>query len=449
MSNTMWTMLAALGGELLLVVVVLLAVAFVRSRAQHKRDLEAVRSLVAKIRKGKPEREQKIAAFLEQRMGLSGDALNQAKVAMLRAELGLLQRFAGVYRQRDAALAARFHDDLFAALEPYHALVASADAGADVSAAATADALVEPVEARELERLRKENARLSDELQITMETMSRMLNEYSSMFVGGEPDDAAPISAKIGGAAVAAAVAAAAAATADAQDIDDGIEIAGVVDEPMPANAADDDVEVAIVNASDLEVAELPEVDVAEDAAANAGVNDPADSIFDEVERHAGGEADAVADADMGNIEIAAADEDPAGDEPAAAVDGSAETELDTANGPGGEDDEIEAILEQAKSRETTARSDPAEDVARHAASNTPDAAGEVLAEAPGTLEEGEAEIVDFGDAEAVDDIDDLFDAASGDGSERPSDEAAIEQGSADADPAGDARAQAKSRTGG
>lgn len=446
MSNTMWTMLAALGGELLLVVVVLLAVAFVRSRAQHKRDLEAVRSLVAKIRKGKPEREQKIAAFLEQRMGLSGDALNQAKVAMLRAELGLLQRFAGVYRQRDAALAARFHDDLFAALEPYHALVASADA----SAAATADALVEPVEARELERLRKENARLSDELQITMETMSRMLNEYSSMFVGGEPDDAAPISAKIGGAAVAAAVAAAAAAaTADAQDIDDGIEIAGVVDEPMPANAADDDVEVAIVNASDLEVAELPEVDVAQDAAANAGVDDPADSICDEVERQAGGEADAVADVELGNVEIAAADEEPAGDEPAAAVDGSAGTQLDTADGPGGEDDEIEAILRQAKSRETTARSDPAEDVARHVTSNTPDAAGEVLAEAPGTLEEGEAEIVDFGDAEAFDDIDDLFDAASGDGSEGPFDEAAIEQGSADPDPVGDARAQAKSRTGG
>ena len=300
------------------------------------------------------------------------------------------------------------------------------------------------VEASELERLRKENARLSDELQITMETMSRMLNEYSSMFVGGEPDDAAPISAKIGGAAVAVAAAAAAAATADAQHIDDGIEIAGVVDEPMPANTVDDGVEVAIVNASDLEVAKLPEVDVTEDAAANAGVNDPADSIFDEVERQAGGEADAVADADMGNIEIATADE-----EPAAAVDGSAETQLDTANGPGGEDAEIEAILEQAKSRETTARSDPVEDVATHVTSNTPDAAGEVLVEAPGTLEEGEAEIVDFGDAEAVDDIDDLFDAASGDGSERPFDEAVIEQGSADADPAGDAQSQAKTRTGG
>ena len=41
----------------------------------------------------------------------------------------------------------------------------------------------------EIERLKAENERLSEELRVTMDTMGRMLNEYSSMFAGGAEND--------------------------------------------------------------------------------------------------------------------------------------------------------------------------------------------------------------------------------------------------------------------
>ena len=40
-----------------------------------------------------------------------------------------------------------------------------------------------------MQRLKEENERLSDELRVTMDTMGRMLNEYSSMFAGGSGDN--------------------------------------------------------------------------------------------------------------------------------------------------------------------------------------------------------------------------------------------------------------------
>lgn len=81
-------------------------------------------------------------------------------------------------------MAARFDADLYAALEPYHALAGGMQAEQAPS---------QPGEADEtgLEALRQENERLSEELRITMETMSRMLNEYSTMFSGEPPEDTA------------------------------------------------------------------------------------------------------------------------------------------------------------------------------------------------------------------------------------------------------------------
>lgn len=176
MTELMVTMMAALAGELLLVLFVLLLVAWFRGRAARRRDSKAIRVLVTRIKNSKGEREATIERYLGERAGLSGEPLQQAKTAILRAELVLLQRFAGVYKKRDAGAAAQFDIDLAAAVVPYHELpgdgivVATDEAAADTS---------------ELEELRVENARLSEELSVTMETMSRMLNEYSSMFAGG------------------------------------------------------------------------------------------------------------------------------------------------------------------------------------------------------------------------------------------------------------------------
>jgi hypothetical protein len=183
MSDTMITMLALLAAELLLLLLVLLSVAWFRGRAARRRDERAIRLLVTRIRNSRAERETGIERFLDERMGLSGAELEQAKQAILQSELVLLKRFAEVYRGRDADAAARFDADLITALTPYHELKADNVVVASEPA---------PADNSELEKLREQNQLLSDELSGNMETMSKMLREFSTMFAGSSGDAAAP-----------------------------------------------------------------------------------------------------------------------------------------------------------------------------------------------------------------------------------------------------------------
>jgi len=187
-SDTMVWMLAALGGELVLLLLALLVFAWMRNRAARRRDAKAVRVLAERVRQGKSERQATLQAFLASHHGLQGEALTAATTALYRAELGVLQQFAGIYRARDAAAAAQFDIRLAGAVAPYHELTAEAGT---VTGAADGEA----PDAAEMDTLRRENKRLSDELKITMETMSRMLNEYSTMFSGAPPGESPPIAA--------------------------------------------------------------------------------------------------------------------------------------------------------------------------------------------------------------------------------------------------------------
>ena len=192
MSDAMLWM-ALSGGELLLVAFVLLLAYWIRHSGMARRDRKAVARLIAGARKGKAEREAVIAHFLKEKMGLSGAAFEQAKVALLREELRLLQRFADTYRRRDSASAAQFQLDVEAALAPY----------LDLSGAGGAAAVPEAtVDLSEMEALRERNVRLSEELSVTMDTMSRMLSEYSTMFTvsdsATDPGDDAGAAVSVG-----------------------------------------------------------------------------------------------------------------------------------------------------------------------------------------------------------------------------------------------------------
>jgi len=245
-SEVMVLMSAILAGEMLLVLLGLLSYAWFRNRALRRRDAKAVRVLATRIKNTRTERETKIAQFLGEQMGISGEALERAKTAMLRAELLLLQRFAGVYKKRDAGAAAQFDIDLMAALAPYYEL----EGGGIVVAQEQSDE-----DPSQLEILRAENQRLSDELSVTMETMSRMLNEYSTMFTGGALGQPAPIAASVGG------------AVADVSDPDSETVLEAVpgqaatpFDSDTPVEMAAEaefavDAEVDAENAPDLDVA--------------------------------------------------------------------------------------------------------------------------------------------------------------------------------------------------
>lgn len=175
MSHALPLVLAALGAELLLLLLGLLALSWWRNRAARRRDEQAIRTLVARAKSAKGERQAVIARFLTDRVGLSGEPLQQCQVELLRAERRLLQRLAAVYHRRDAEAAASLDLDVYAALEPYHAL----------QMARTAPAA--EVDSGELDGLRAENSDLKEELRITMQNMSRMVNDYSEMFSAPAP----------------------------------------------------------------------------------------------------------------------------------------------------------------------------------------------------------------------------------------------------------------------
>ncbi len=88
--------LALLMAEGVLLLLALLTVSWFRDNASRRRDNQAIETLVARVNKSRAERESVIEGFLAERMQMSGKPLQQAKVAMVRGELALLQRFAGI-----------------------------------------------------------------------------------------------------------------------------------------------------------------------------------------------------------------------------------------------------------------------------------------------------------------------------------------------------------------
>lgn len=187
MSQTLLLVLGVLGGELLLLLLGLLTFSWWRHRAARQRDAQAIEALVSRVKKAKGEREAVIGSFLAGRLGMSGEALRQGQVALLRAELRLLQRLATVYQRRDAEAAAYLDRDLYAALEPYYGLqpehlVAAAEAGGG-----------------ECDALRAENQRLTEELRVIMQNISRMVGHYADPSATTVPPVETSASDRVGG----------------------------------------------------------------------------------------------------------------------------------------------------------------------------------------------------------------------------------------------------------
>lgn len=173
----------ALIAELVLLALVLLSIAYVRQLSAQRRDRDAMASLVARVRQQRGEREEVIERFVTGSLGLEGQPAEDLKVRLLRDEMALIQRFVDVYRRRESVMAARFDGDVFALLAGYHAIEAAPSVPTDPAE----DVGATSMDPDELAQLQADKSRLEDALRITMETMSRMLNDYSSMF--GDDDE--------------------------------------------------------------------------------------------------------------------------------------------------------------------------------------------------------------------------------------------------------------------
>jgi hypothetical protein len=169
-----------LGGELLLMLAVALLVLLIRAARRRRRDRRAAMHLVGVVKAAVAGRRAETRALLEEPYGYSGEALAETLDTIMGAETQLYQRVISMYLRRDAAALRKLHGDVEALSAPLRGLQVPAGARAAGGGAG-------PSADEEVARVRAENESLQQELQITMETMSRMLSEYSSM-IGGGPE---------------------------------------------------------------------------------------------------------------------------------------------------------------------------------------------------------------------------------------------------------------------
>ena len=146
---------------------------------RKKRDRGAVQHLISEIKEGEGKRQSETQEICRHRYGIQGEALESLVTDIDRREKAFYQRLINLYLQQDTEAMATLHLAFQDATEPYRSMEVP-----------QADTEVVPVRSEtrsvELERLQQENARLSQELAISKDTLGRMLTEYASMYAGGK-----------------------------------------------------------------------------------------------------------------------------------------------------------------------------------------------------------------------------------------------------------------------
>lgn len=176
---TLLLLLVEAVGVLALVLGVILVTAWLRRQREH----HAVRSLIATVAETAPARAQSNSDAIAAALGIESDALAQRAKQVENAQRALLQSVVLAWARRDTGAIATL-------LEPLEALVACwrtllHEGGGKQSQSSAQDEALTP----RIKELELEKAMIAEELQITRDTMDRMLNEYAAMYQRGDTDD--------------------------------------------------------------------------------------------------------------------------------------------------------------------------------------------------------------------------------------------------------------------
>jgi hypothetical protein len=165
--------------EVLIGLAILSAVLGYFALTRKGRIRKAAHHLAERVQSDKPARTERLKTLLSEDYGLTGSELEKTLHNVTQVEMRLFQNLINGYMMDNQVHLQQIDVDeenlvlVYQGLKPVQ--------GGNIPAAATG----EEGEEAEMGRLRDENQRLSDELRVTMDTMGRMLNEYSSMFAGG------------------------------------------------------------------------------------------------------------------------------------------------------------------------------------------------------------------------------------------------------------------------
>lgn len=235
----------------------------------------AAHHLAERVKSDKPARSGRLKTMLHEKYGYEGEALEQAVHNISQAEMLLFQNLINGYIKDDQVHLQQIDVDEENLVLAYQGLKTPVGSTAPV-----ADG--EGGNGEELARLQEENKRLSDELRVTMDTMGRMLNEYSSMFAGGNDKPLSRASAAEAGADTDVTDVEAAPA-----EVDPAEQLSEIPDEPDdlldagPDQASALDEEVSEIIDEVMEIADEMDREVSSEAP----VTDVPESLIDELEQ--------------------------------------------------------------------------------------------------------------------------------------------------------------------
>ncbi|MEJ2608499.1 MAG: hypothetical protein P8179_00120 [Candidatus Thiodiazotropha sp.] len=166
--------------EVMVGLVILSALLVLFTMLRKQRIRKAAQHLAARVQADLPKRTERLKALLEERYQLQGVLLDQTLRNIVQLEKLLYQNVLNGFMSDDELFLQQMDVDVENLVLGYQSLEPAAANDQDLGktvVSANAD--------EEINELRSENKRLSDELKVTMDTMGRMLNEYSTMFSDG------------------------------------------------------------------------------------------------------------------------------------------------------------------------------------------------------------------------------------------------------------------------
>jgi len=170
-------------GELTFLMAGGLALLSIKHIVGKSKGKKSVSELMEKIKADREARKIDIRKGLAA-YGLKDDAL-EAKVSEIdKRERKFYQRIANMYQNRSDAMLATLNVAFEGTTKPYYELDMKLEMPTDQAEEQEQGG----VDQAELDALKKQNQELQDELAVTMETIGRMLSEYSSMFGSEETE---------------------------------------------------------------------------------------------------------------------------------------------------------------------------------------------------------------------------------------------------------------------
>ncbi len=167
--SSLWFMILI---ELLIATTLLSVLLIVFSVMRRLRDRRAAAEIVQKVKEDEARRTAETKKIMRHRFGFDDGKSEELAVRIDHEERAFYQNAINMYLRRDASALASLNITFEAAVDHYRTLQPPGGSGS-----------AKPVnESGELKRLKDENKRLSEEISVTMQTMGRMLSEYSAMF---------------------------------------------------------------------------------------------------------------------------------------------------------------------------------------------------------------------------------------------------------------------------